>query len=71
MRFADDKNLCEIHPMIQWSYAYQAARKGHWEECARDRERFSKRIREAENTLGSILNPLHREKIFNDRFNSM
>lgn len=56
--------------MVQWSYAYQAARKGPWEQYARDRERFSKRIREIGKALNSILDPLHREKIFSSRFNN-
>lgn len=57
--------------MVQWSYAYQAARKGPWEEYARDRFRFLKRIHEAERTLNPILNRSHREKIFKNRFNSV
>lgn len=68
VRFAADKQLCEVHPMVQWSYAYQAARKGPWEEYARDRERFSKRIEQTEKKLISILNPRHREKIYQERF---
>ena len=33
-----------IHNMVYWSFAYRNARKGKWEENARDRERFSRRI---------------------------
>ena len=33
-----------IHIMVHWDYAYRAARKGPWEEMARDRDRFRGRI---------------------------
>lgn len=54
--------------MIQWNYAYRAARRGPWEEMARDRERFRGRI----NCIGRILEPIltvkHRECIWRERF---
>ncbi|XP_011305806.1 uncharacterized protein [Fopius arisanus] len=57
-----------IHTMIQWNYAYRAARRGPWEEMARDRERFRVRI----NCIGRVLEPIltakHRECIWHDRF---
>lgn len=68
VRFAEDKDLCEVHPMIKWSFAYQAARKGHWEEYARDRERFKKRISNCEKILGAVLQPQHRLNVYNERF---
>ena len=55
--FSDD---IEIHTMIYWSFAYQSARKGKWEECARDRERFKRRI----NSSNAILMPVLKKQIF-------
>lgn len=68
VRFADDHELCEIHPMVQWSFAYQAARKGPWEEFARDRERFRMRINNLSNVITPILDQTHRKKIYAERF---
>ncbi|XP_063987919.1 uncharacterized protein LOC135168027 isoform X1 [Diachasmimorpha longicaudata] len=57
-----------IHTMIQWNYAYRAARRGPWEQMARDRDRFRGRI----NCIGRVLDPIltveHRECIWHDRF---
>lgn len=66
VRFA--KDLCEVHPMVQWSFAYKAARKGPWEVYARDRDRFKNRIRCLGNKLNEILKPEHRRKIYEQRF---
>lgn len=68
VRFASEENLCEIHPMIQWSYAYQKARKGPWEQFALDRMRFRNRVVNLQPVLGPILEPLHRNKIYKERF---
>ncbi|XP_015115807.1 uncharacterized protein LOC107040293 [Diachasma alloeum] len=57
-----------VHTMIQWNYAYRAARRGPWEQMARDRDRFRVRI----NCIGRVLDPIltvkHRECIWHDRF---
>lgn len=57
-----------IHTMIQWNYAYRAARRGPWEEMARDRERFRSRI----NCVGHVLEPVlakqHRIRVWHERF---
>ncbi|KAK9874266.1 hypothetical protein WA026_002619 [Henosepilachna vigintioctopunctata] len=68
VRFANDKKLCEIHPMIKWSFAYQAARKGPWEMYARDRERFKNRISLIEGKISHCFEPEHRQKVFNRLF---
>ncbi|KAK5638558.1 hypothetical protein RI129_012853 [Pyrocoelia pectoralis] len=68
VRFASEENLCEIHPMIQWSYAYQKARKGPWEQFALDRMRFRNRVVNVQPILGPILEPSHRNKIYKERF---
>ncbi|OCT70911.1 protein phosphatase 1 regulatory subunit 15A [Xenopus laevis] len=53
----------KVHHMVAWSYAYRTARKGPWEEYARDRCRFQRRIAETEAAIGFCLDPQHREKI--------
>ncbi|KAK9309827.1 hypothetical protein QLX08_000642 [Tetragonisca angustula] len=57
-----------IHLMVQWDYAYRAARKGPWEEIARDRERFRGRINCIERVLNPILTVQHRIHIWQERF---
>nr|CAI5855152.1 unnamed protein product [Callosobruchus analis] len=54
--------------MVQWSYAYQQARKGPWEEYARDRDRFRKRVQDLENILTPVFNSKHRESVYSERF---
>lgn len=62
-------NLCPIvHEILAWKFAYCEARKGKWEEVGRDRERFSKRIRETESVLSPIFVSIHRERVFRQRF---
>ncbi|XP_039989860.1 protein phosphatase 1 regulatory subunit 15B [Xiphias gladius] len=55
--------LVKVHVMRTWPFARQASRKGHWEEMARDRDRFRRRIQEAEQTIGHCFTRPHREKI--------
>lgn len=57
-----------IHIMVKWDYAYRAARKGPWEEMARDRERFRGRINCIERVLNPILTIQHRNHIWQERF---
>ncbi|XP_048522133.1 protein phosphatase 1 regulatory subunit 15A isoform X2 [Dendroctonus ponderosae] len=66
--FAPDENLCTVHRMIKWSFAYEAARKGHWETYARDRCRFKDRILRVERNIKLVLDPKHRAKIYSERF---
>ncbi|XP_073443267.1 protein phosphatase 1 regulatory subunit 15B [Dendrobates tinctorius] len=40
-------------------------RKGHWEEFARDRCRFLRRIQETESVIGHCFTPDHRQKVWN------
>lgn len=58
----------EIHVMHTWDFAYRAARKGDWQEIARDRDRFQQRIKRVAPTINIILNSNHREKVYKDRF---
>ncbi|KPP73954.1 lisH domain-containing protein C1711.05-like [Scleropages formosus] len=55
--------VVEVHVMRSWSFALQATRRGPWEEMARDRDRFKRRIAETEQAIGYCLLPSHREKI--------
>ncbi|KAK9874301.1 hypothetical protein WA026_002653 [Henosepilachna vigintioctopunctata] len=68
VRFANDKELCKIHSMIKWSFAYQAARKGPWEMYARDRERFRNRISLINGQISHCFTPEHRQKVYNRLF---
>nr|XP_060636459.1 uncharacterized protein LOC132777924 [Anolis sagrei ordinatus] len=57
-------SVVTIHPLIAWDYASRTARQGPWEEMARDRCRFHRRIAE----VGAILQPClemeHRDKMW-------
>lgn len=57
-----------VHIMVQWNYAYQAARKSPWERIAQDRQRFQKRIRTISRILNPILTVQHRSRIWQERF---
>ncbi|XP_004069443.1 protein phosphatase 1 regulatory subunit 15A-like [Oryzias latipes] len=53
----------QVHVMRTWPFARQASRKGLWEEMARDRDRFRRRIVETEQAIGYCFSPPHRQKI--------
>ena len=44
VNFPDDSKLTVIHTIVAWEFAYRAARKGPWEQFARDRAHFRRRI---------------------------
>lgn len=54
--------------MIAWGYAYKQARRGQWEMLARDRNRFQRRIQEAFSTISAVLDPIHRNRIYFERY---
>ncbi|KAK2848159.1 hypothetical protein Q7C36_009841 [Tachysurus vachellii] len=54
--------IVQIHKMRAWSFALQACRKGPWEEHARDRDRFKRRIWETEQAIGYCFMQSHRDK---------
>ncbi|XP_051953002.1 protein phosphatase 1 regulatory subunit 15B-like [Xyrauchen texanus] len=56
--------IVQVHKMQAWSFALHASRKGLWEELARDRDRFRKRISETEKAIGYCFSPQHREKLW-------
>lgn len=53
VRFKPDSELVEVHVIVAWEYAYRAARRGPWEEYARDRARFRRRI----DCVATVLEP--------------
>ncbi|XP_055682695.1 uncharacterized protein LOC129789708 [Lutzomyia longipalpis] len=58
----------EVHVIRAWEFAYRQARKGNWDQVARDRDRFEKRILSLGRVLSPILEQNHREKVYNERF---
>lgn len=56
--------VVQVHVMRTWPFARRACRKGHWEEMARDRDRFRRRIGEAEQTVGRCFTPAHRRTVW-------
>ncbi|XP_030281746.1 protein phosphatase 1 regulatory subunit 15A [Sparus aurata] len=55
--------LVQVHVMQTWPFARQASRKGHWEQMARDRDRFKRRIQETEQAIGHCFTQPHRERM--------
>jgi len=53
-----------IYIQYVWQFAYQQARKSEWEQYARDRDRFTRRILECEQIMNPVLNSQHRERVF-------
>lgn len=51
-----------FHEKVTIHYVCNEERKGHWEELARDRYRFQRRIKETELVIGLCLTPDHRQK---------
>lgn len=53
-----------VHPMVVWGHAYRQARKGPWEQQARDRARFAQRVASLEADLSLVLDPAHRRRVY-------
>ena len=53
-----------VYKQYVWQFAYQQARKSEWEQYARDRDRFIRRIIEYESILNPILNKSHCDRLF-------
>ncbi|XP_059809658.1 protein phosphatase 1 regulatory subunit 15B-like [Hypanus sabinus] len=56
--------VVEVHRMVVWDFASRAARKGPWEQCARDRSRFERRIANTEAAIGYCLDQEHRHAVW-------
>ncbi|XP_030053771.1 uncharacterized protein LOC115466575 [Microcaecilia unicolor] len=53
-----------VQQMRTWTFAHRTARRGPWEEMARDRCRFKKRVAEVEAAISWCLELMHRETIW-------
>jgi hypothetical protein len=58
----------KIHVMRTWDFAHRQARIGEWETLARDRVRFTDRIKKLESIIAPVLSREHRDKIVHNRF---
>ena len=57
--FVEGSKLVEVHLIVAWQYAYKSCRKGPWEQYARDRMHFRRKIE----TIASIIEPCLAKKI--------
>ena len=57
--FVEDSKLAEIHHMVAWNYAYKSCRKGPWEQYARDRMHFRRRI----DSVAGVIEPCLQKKL--------
>lgn len=55
--------VVKVHVLRTWPFARQASRKGRWEEMARDRDRFRRRIDKLEQVIGHCFTQTHRENM--------
>lgn len=58
----------KVFVMRVWAFAARLARPGHWERFAIDRERFKRRIADADMALSWVLKPQHRSRVMFQRF---
>ena len=55
VHFPQDSSISAVHKIVAWKFAYQAARKGTWEQYARNRAHFRRRIENLASTLEPCL----------------
>ncbi|XP_070584245.1 protein phosphatase 1 regulatory subunit 15A [Erythrolamprus reginae] len=53
-----------VHTLVVWDYASRAARRGPWQQMARDRHRFHRRITQMAAILEPCLAEEHRDKVW-------
>ncbi|KAK5650160.1 hypothetical protein RI129_001189, partial [Pyrocoelia pectoralis] len=63
--FNDSRN--SVHYMTVWQYAYKQARKGEWEQLARDSVHFARRVEIVSKDISPILENEHRTFVFATR----
>lgn len=59
VHFPDGSDISVVHEMVAWNYAYRTARRGPWEQFARDRSHFRRRI----DNLAPVLEPCLSRKV--------
>ncbi|KAG7458897.1 hypothetical protein MATL_G00225540 [Megalops atlanticus] len=61
VRFSD---VVQVRPLVAWAFASRAARDGScWQEMARDRDRFRRRVQAASDIITPCLLPQHRARV--------
>lgn len=53
VHFPCDSNIAVVHLIVAWHFAYEEARRGPWEQYARDRAHFRRKV----DNLAKILEP--------------
>lgn len=66
VQFRSQVDDIEVLNADEWYEAYEEARKGSWEEFARDRDRFSKRVQEVEEQISWIFGQEHRRHVLSN-----
>lgn len=59
VRFKPEAELVQVHLIVAWDFAYRNSRKGPWEELARDRDHFRRRVA----NLSEVLEPCLQRKV--------
>ena len=62
VRFRPRHKLVSCRTIFSWNFAHRQARRGPWEEMARDRTRFTKRIEQANTELSGVFADDHRSR---------
>ncbi|KAG2466853.1 PR15A phosphatase, partial [Polypterus senegalus] len=56
--------VVQVRPLLVWAHAARAARSGEcWQEMARDRLRFQRRVQQVSERIGYCLQPEHRKRV--------
>ena len=60
VRFRSGSAMVQVHRMCTWDFASRAVRRGPWEKIARDRVRFTERIKGFEDEFRTVFSEDHR-----------